>query len=246
MCGRFVAVSSPQLLAEHFAVDEIRVEGHAASWNVAPRADVLVVVADPRTEGTPRVLEPMRWGLVPGWAKDLGIGDRLINARAETVAQKPAYERSFRGRRCIVPADGFYEWRTEREPGVGGRTRAVKQPVFIHDRGGEPLALAGLWATWRDPEDPDAPWIHSCAIVTTRANALLASLHDRMPVVLPDAAWDVWLDPATDDLARLQGLLVPAPETQLELWDVSTRVNKADHDGPDLVDRLPARTLFGT
>lgn len=244
MCGRFVAVSSPQLLAEHFSVHEIRVDEHQASWNVAPRTEVLVVVADPRTEGSPRVLEPMRWGLIPGWAKDRSIGDRLINARAETVAQKPAYERSFRGRRCLIPADGFYEWRTEREPGAGGRTRALKQPVFIHDRNGEPLPLAGLWSTWRDPADPDGPWIHSCAIVTTRANELLAPLHDRMPVVLPDAAWDVWLDPAIDDPARLEELLVPAPETQLELWDVSTRVNKADSDGPDLVAPLPPRTLF--
>ncbi|MCU1456321.1 MAG: hypothetical protein JWL73_413 [Actinomycetia bacterium] len=244
MCGRFIAVSSPQLLADHFSVEEIRVPEHEACWNVAPRADVLVVVEDRRAEGSPRALEPMRWGLVPGWAKDRSIGDRLINARAETVADKPAYERSFRLRRCLVPADGFYEWRAEREPGAGGRTRAMKQPVFIHDRSGEPLPLAGLWSSWRDPADPDAAWLHSCAIVTTRANELLAPLHDRMPVVLPEDVWDVWLDPAIEDTALLEPLLVPAPETQLELWDVSTRVNKADNDGPDLVEPLPPRTLF--
>ncbi len=243
MCGRFVAVSSPQLLADHFSVDDIRVPEHEASWNVAPRSEVLVVAADPRTEGTPRVLEPMRWGLIPGWAKDRSIGDRLINARAETVARKPAYEKAFRTRRCLIPADGFYEWRTVREPGVGGRTRALKQPVFIHARSGETLPFAGLWSTWRDPAAPDGPWIHSCVIVTTRANELLAALHDRMPVILPDAVWDGWLEPSTDP-AELQELLVPAPEDQLELWDVSTRVNNAGHDGPDLVDPLPPRTLF--
>jgi putative SOS response-associated peptidase YedK len=186
------------------------------------------------------VLEQMRWGLVPSWADDPKIGDRLINARAESVADKPAFKTAFLKRRCILPADGFYEWQP-----VAGRQQ--KQPVFVHRRDGEPMAFAGLWEVWRDHARPDTPWLLSCAIVTTRANATMAPVHDRMPVVLPEPAWDTWLDPRTDDQGRLEALLVPAPDETIELWPVSSMVNRADNNGPELTDRVEPEeplTLF--
>jgi len=238
VCGRYVQISSPTLLAEHFDVDEVVTTTLDPDYNVAPRDDVYGVVE--RERGT-RVLESLRWGLVPSWADDLKIGDRMINARAETLAEKPAYQRAFARRRCILPADGFYEWRALPKQ---GSARARKQPMFIHRRDGEPLAFAGLWDTWRDPADRESPWIVSCVIVTTRANEMLAPIHDRMPVVLPDAAWSTWLDPVERDLDRLARLLVPAPSDWFEAFPVSTRVNKADHNGPDLVEPVEPVTLF--
>lgn len=236
-------MSSPTLLAERFDVDEIAVpEPPEPDYNVAPRKEVLTVVQR-RREGedggpatTHRVLEQMRWGLVPSWADDPRIGDRLINARGESVAEKAAFKTAFRKRRCIMPADGFYEW----EGAVGGK----KKPVFVHRRDGEPIAFAALWEVWKDHSVPDAPWLLSCAIVTTRANALMEPIHDRMPVLLPSSSWDTWLDPTVDDRGRLEQLLVPAPDDEIELWPVSTRVNSADTNGPDLVERVEPDTLF--
>jgi len=251
MCGRFVAASSPTLLADHFHVDEVDDDGRGADYNVAPRADVLVVRDRADGERTARVLSRLRWGLVPSWAKDPSIGDRMINARAETVATKRAYQRSFAKRRCIVPADGFYEWRKlAPRPGT---TRPVKEPTFIHRRDGEPLAFAGLWSVWKVPDelagtigDADG-WLRSCVIVTTRANTLLRPVHDRMPVVLPESAWDRWLDPNADpdadELEALAQLLVPAPDDWFEAYAVSSRVNRVvDHDA-SLVTPVEGLTL---
>jgi putative SOS response-associated peptidase YedK len=238
VCGRYVQVSSPRLLAERFDVDEVVTEPHEPDYNVAPRADVYGVLE--REPGS-RLLESLRWGLVPSWADDLKIGDRLVNARAETLTEKPAYRRAFARRRCILPADGFYEW--QRLP-KEGTTKARKQPVFIHRRDGEPLAFAGLWEAWRDPGDPDAPWVVSCVIVTTRANELLEPIHDRMPVVLDEGNWSEWLDPRAHDLDRLAAMLVPAPPEWFEVFPVSTLVNKADHNGPELVRPVESATLF--
>ncbi len=256
MCGRYVQVSSPTILVERFHVDEVAVPAPPeADYNVAPRKEVLTVVqrasgrpdaedddtpeeaapeeAAPvaRGDGPVRALEQMRWGLVPSWAEDPKIGDRLINARAESVAGKPAFKTAFRKRRCILPADGFYEWQA-----VKGRKQ--KQPMFIHRRDGEPIAFAGLWEVWRDHAVPDAPWLLSCAIVTTRANAKMAPIHDRMPVMLPEVAWDTWLDTRIDDNARLEALLVPPPDDIIELWPVATLVNSAQNNGPELVERV--------
>lgn len=228
MCGRYVQVSSPELLAERFHVDEVDVpERVEADYNVAPRKQVLSVV---QRAPEARVLEEMRWGLIPAWAKDPKIGDRLINARAESLAEKPAFRQAFRHQRCILPADGFYEWQV-----VPGRKQ--KQPMFVHRRDGEPLAFAALWEVWRDRDTPDAPWIRSCVVITTRANATLAPVHDRMPVILAESAWDTWLDPTVDDPAVLAGLLVPAPDEMIELWPVSTRVNSVRNSGAELVVR---------
>jgi putative SOS response-associated peptidase YedK len=221
MCGRYVQASSPDLLAERFGVDDVQVEEHEPRYNVAPRAEVPAV----RRRKDRTVLSSLRWGLVPSWADDPKIGDRLINARAEAIADKPAFRRAFERRRCLIPADGFYEWQP-----VPGQRR--KQPMFAHRRDGEPMAFAGLWEVWRENEDDD--WLRSCAIVTTDANDLLMPIHDRMPVILPESAWQTWLDPEADP-ETLQRLLVPAPDDVVVVYPVSSRVSSADNEGPDLV-----------
>jgi putative SOS response-associated peptidase YedK len=242
MCGRFVTASSPALIAERFDVDDVTVTHIEPQYNIAPRAQVMVV----RQREDRRVLSQLRWGLVPSWAKDPSMGDRMINARAEGIAEKPAYRRPFAKKRCIIPADGFYEWKVIAPP-TTPKGRPRKQPMFIHRRDGEPLAFAGLWDVWKVPDGADVPdgvgddgWLRSCSIVTTRANGLLAPVHDRMPVLLPESAWARWLDPQEHDVDTLAELLLPAPDDVLELWPVSPAVNKADNDGPELVDPVPA------
>jgi len=228
MCGRYVSVSSPTILAERFKVEQVRVTETEQNFNVTPRAEV-PVVAESQGE---RVLDLVRWGLVPSWAKDVKIGDRQINARAEKVASSNAYKRAFAQRRCIIPADGFYEWQV-----VEGKK--AKQPWFIRRRDGEPLAFAGLWEVWHDPNDPDqenAPRLRTCVIITTDANEALRPIHDRMPVVLPESAWDEWLDRDNQDIDGLQGLLVPAPPEEFEAWKVPLLVNKPANNGPELVE----------
>jgi putative SOS response-associated peptidase YedK len=240
MCGRFVQVSSPDLLVERFGVDEVAAPRHEPSYNVAPRATVYGVRDRAVDGGRHRYLSELRWGLVPSWAKGAKVGDRMINARAESLADKPAYERAFRRHRCLVPADGFYEWQ---------RRGSRKQPMFIHRRDGEPMALAGLWAAWRDPDgnDPDGDWLRSCAIVTTDANETVAPLHDRMPVVLDERDWERWLDPDPDavDLDALARLLQPASNDLLVAYPVSSAVNSADNDGPQLVERVEPEPSLG-
>jgi putative SOS response-associated peptidase YedK len=238
VCGRFVAVSSPALLAERFAVDEIGVTDDEAHYNVAPRA-VVAAVRERGGEERRRALSPLRWGLVPSWAKDTAVGDRQINARAETLATKPAYRRAFERRRCIIPADGFYEWQKIAMP---GSRRARKQPYFVHRGDGEPMAFAGLWEVWKVPDgSPPVDGagadgrLRTCTIVTTSANDSLRPLHERMPVILPESVWDLWLDRDVRDTGALQTLLVPAPDGVLEAYPVSPLVGKADNDGPELV-----------
>jgi len=228
MCGRYVSVSSTTILVDRFTIDEVRIEEKEPVYNVAPTLEMpLVAVSRGR-----RVLDQVRWGLVPSWAKDLSIGSKQINARAESVTTKPAYKRAFVKRRAIVPADGFYEW----EKREGSKQ---KQPWFIRRRDGEPLAFAGLWEIWHDPKiGDDAPRIRTFTIITTEANDLLEPIHERMPVVLPESEWDRWLDPEFQDVDALRQLLVPAPSDQFEMWPVSTLVNKADNEGPELIERV--------
>ena len=240
MCGRFVTASSPALLAERFDVDDVLVETSEPDYNVAPRAQVMIV----RQREDRRVLSRVRWGLVPSWAKDPSVGDRMINARAEGIADKPAYRRALARRRCIIPADGFYEWQVVGPPKTP-KGRPAKQPMFIHRRDGEPMAFAGLWEVWKLPEGAapvdgtdDEGWLRSTTIVTTRANELLTPLHDRMPVLLPESAWARWLDPAQRDVTAVEELLVPAPDDELEFWPVSSLVSNADNNGPELVAPL--------
>lgn len=236
MCGRFVQASSPELLVARFGVDEVTAPVHEPSYNVAPRANVYAVRDRAEDGGRRRHLSELRWGLIPSWATDPKVGDRMINARAESLADKPAYERAFRRHRCLVPAEGFYEWQ---------RRGARKQPMFIHRRDGEPMAFAGLWAAWRDSNTPDADWMRSCTIVTTNANDAVAPLHDRMPVVLEEHDWDRWLDPDAPDLDALARLLRPASDDLLVTYPVGAAVNSADNDGPHLVERVEPHPSLG-
>ena len=227
MCGRFVSSTPTKVLAETFLVDEVRLpEGVEANFNVAPTDDVIAVAVS--KEGQ-RQLGTFHWGLVPSWAKDVSVGNRMINLRADTVRSKPTFRKNLAKRRCIIPVDGFYEWK---DMGKGRK----KQPFFIRAAGGGPLALAGLWEVWKDREaGEDADWLKSCTIITTEPNGLLAPIHNRMPVVLPPSAWDAWLDPANEDTESLEKLLIPAPDDLLELFPVSTEVNSVRNNGPQLV-----------
>lgn len=237
VCGRYVSSSSAERLAEHFGAalgDELAAGGLPPSYNVAPTNDVYGVVASDEGQVLLRVFH---WGLVPVWAKDAKIGSRMINARAETLASKSAFRTLFTSRRCIVPMDGFYEWQPA-APGapLGRGGKPVKQPMYIHAADGRPLAVAGLWTTWRDRSlGPDAPWLHSCTVITTDANELMASVHDRMPAVLTESEWHAWLDPDQHDVAALSALLHPAPEGLLVMHRVSTDVNSVRNKGPELI-----------
>ena len=235
MCGRFVSSSPADKVAAYFDVDEVpeQLLDRGPNYNTAPTTSVLVVHED----GSTRRLDAFHWGLVPSWAKDTRIGARMINARAETIAEKPAFRRAFAQRRCIVPADGFYEWTTSPDPS------AKKQPYFIHRPDGEPYAFAGVWERWRGPkggaqEGSEAEPLRSCSIVTTTANEPMSQLHDRMPVMLPRSAWDTWLDPDQHDTELLGQLLVPAPPGLITFHAVSTEVNNARNKGEHLVDEV--------
>jgi putative SOS response-associated peptidase YedK len=237
MCGRFVSSSTPQAIADFFGA-ELDVEPGAvlgASYNVAPTNDIYAVVQAP--DGT-RHVQIFHWGLVPVWAKDVKIGQRMINARAETLAEKNAFKGPLRKHRCLVPMDGFFEWRPGSPDGpLTAKGTPAKQPMYVTRIDGQPLAVAGLWSTWRDKAaGPDAPWLHSCTLITTDANATMAPIHDRMPVILPASAWSTWLDPGSDDLASLQGLLVPSADDLLEVRAVSTAVNNVRNKGPELIE----------
>jgi putative SOS response-associated peptidase YedK len=223
MCGRFVSASSPDEIARYFDAEapEALLE---PSYNVAPTNDVYAVLND----GGVRRLDAFHWGLVPIWAKDPRQGSKMINARAETLAAKNAYKPAFKRRRCIIPADGFYEWK--KIPG-----QKTKEPHFIHRPEGEPLAFAGLWEVWRGPDKQGDP-LRSCTIVTTSANETMEPLHDRMPVILPASAWEEWLDPANDDLETLGKLLVPAPPEIIVTHPVSTEVNTVRNKGAELIE----------
>lgn len=219
MCGRFTLVSPFVAVSERFHAPAPA--GLRPRYNIAPGQDILCVVAD----GARRI-EPMRWGLVPSWAKDPAIGNRLINARAETLAEKPSFRRAFAKRRCLVAADGFYEWR---------RAGRRKVPVYIFLKSRKPFGFAGLYETW---EAPDGQEIRTCTIITTEANDLVRPIHDRMPVIVPGPLEDLWLDPAAKDRGLLESVLVPYPAEEMDAYDVTPAVNNASHDAPDCI--LPA------
>lgn len=224
MCGRFVSVSTPEQLAEAFEVDDVRTESLGARYNVAPTLDVYSVI---ETDGSRR-LGTLRWGFLPFWAKS--IKDRApINARVETVADSKMFASAFAKRRCLLPADGFYEWR-KRE----GTRR--KQPYWIHDPDDDPLALAGIWTVWRDPsvEDPDP--VFSTAILTTKAAGKMADIHHRMPVILPRRLWAEWLTADPRDAEHLQEVVANAGTPRLEAVTISDRVNNVRNDGPELLE----------
>ena len=227
MCGRFVSSSPPDQLAKYFDVEALGESLLDPNYNVAPTNDVYAVLES----GGVRRMEPLHWGLVPFWAKELKIGNRMINARSETAATKNAFRSAFKKRRCIVPADGFFEWQKIE----GSKT---KQPYYIHRRDEEPLAFAGLWEVWRGPDrDWDEP-VTSCTILTTSANETMEKIHDRMPVILPPSAYDQWLDRDDDDVETLGKLLIPAPPSLLTMHTVATDVNKVQNKGPELIEHV--------
>jgi putative SOS response-associated peptidase YedK len=218
MCGRMVQSSPREVLAEAFGVEEIEAEPLPERYNVAPAQPVYAVVG----KGPRPVLTALRWGLVPWWAKDPSIGSRMINAKAEGIAAKPAFREAWRKRRCLVPADAFYEWK--KEPAGAGRVR--RTPFAIRLKDGRPMALAGLWERWGD--------LLTCTVITTSANELLAPIHGRMPVVLDPSDWKRWLDGE----AGLE-LLSPAPPQRFEVFAVSERVNRVSNEGPELLEPVP-------
>jgi putative SOS response-associated peptidase YedK len=248
MCGRYASSRRPEDLVEEFEVVDNRVPtALPADFNVAPTKEVYAVVERPpsREEGDggvppERQLRALTWGLIPSWAKDPKIGSRMINARMETVAEKPAYRRAFSSRRCLLPADGYYEWYPTQQVGKSGKP--LKQPFFIRPKDHGVLAMAGLYEIWRDPDkaedDPDRfRW--TCTVITTDAEDDVGHIHDRMPLMVEKDRWSSWLDPTTKDKDALLGLLVPASPGALEAYPVSTAVSNVRNNGPELMEPLP-------
>lgn len=262
MCGRYASSRRPEDLVEEFEVEQAELPAALpVDYNVAPTKEVYAVLERPARpqEGRPvqRQLRVVTWGLVPSWAKDPAIGNRMINARVETVADKPAYRKAFAARRCLLPADGYYEWYapepddrsggTPPAAGSGGKAgrglKVRKQPFFIHPADRSVMAMAGLYEIWRDPtraDDDPARFRWTCTVLTTRAVDELGRIHDRMPLLVDRREYAAWLDPALADPDRLRGLLVPATPGRLEAFPVSTLVNDVRNNGPELVRPLAA------
>jgi putative SOS response-associated peptidase YedK len=227
MCGRFTLHASPEAIAEQFGVEAP--EQLADRYNIAPTQPVAIVRLDRSATG--REWTHVHWGLIPSWAKDPSMGAKMINARGETVAEKPSFRAALKRRRCLVPADGFYEWK---------RTGSSKQPYYIRLRSQEPFAFAGLWETW---SAPDGSEIESCTVITTSPNELMANLHDRMPVILPPEDYEQWLGTGKDadakEIEQLRHLIRPFDAEQMEAYPVSTRVNSPMNEGAGLIAPLP-------
>jgi putative SOS response-associated peptidase YedK len=225
MCGRFVSASPPDEIAKYFNAERVPEQVLEPSFNVAPTTDIYAVME----RGGERLLDVVHWGLVPMWAKDIKVGNRMINARADKLATSNAYKRAFTKRRCIIPVDGFFEWK--KVPG-----RKAKQPYFIRRVDGEPFALAGLWEVWRGPDRSNEDILRSATIITGEPNEKVAAIHDRMPIMLPPSAWEAWLDPENNDLESLSKLLVPAPAELLELYPITLAVNNPRENGPEVIE----------
>ncbi|MGW5769143.1 SOS response-associated peptidase [Streptomyces longwoodensis] len=262
MCGRYAASRGPEDLAAVFGVEKWEpAEALEPDYNVAPTKEVRVVLDRPLKDADDprpvRQLRTLRWGLVPSWAKSPEGAARMINARAETVHEKPSYRRAFAARRCIVPADGYYEWVTgteERELEVEGRRkRPRKQPYFVLPADGSVFAMAGLYEFWRDrtlPDDHPRAWWATCSVITTEAETTplaaapaegprtLADIHPRMPLMLTPDRWDAWLDPSRTDPGELRSLLAPPPPGLLRAHPVSTAVSNVRNNGPELLKEL--------
>ena len=223
MCGRFAFYSPHEAVTRLFGATPAA--AFEPRYNIAPTQFVATV----RETGGPREVAMLYWGLVPSWAKEKSIGARMINARSETLAEKPSFRNAFRRRRCLVLADGYYEWQ---------RSGSVKQPYFIAFEDGQPFGMAGLWERWRDPASGEP--LESCCIVTTSPAAAVAHVHDRMPVIVPPDAYAEWLDPRNEATDRLARLLGPWARPGLQALPVSRRVNDARNQGAGLIEPLPA------
>lgn len=217
MCGRFALNEYPKKLAEHFSLaGDIE---FAPSWNIAPSTRICSITAD---DSEARHLSLMKWGLIPSWAKDAAIGNKLNNARGETVHEKPSFRSAFKYHRCIIPASGFYEWKTE---------NGVKQPWYMSLKSGEPMAFAGLWETWND--------LHSCCIITTSTNNLMEPIHDRMPVILDADRWEAWLSPHNKQVDALLPMIRPHDSEPMQAWPVSRELNRVGlRDDAGLVEQV--------
>jgi putative SOS response-associated peptidase YedK len=244
MCGRFVSARKRLELLEEFSVERDRAADGpdpepVPDYNVAPTKRVYAVLHRHARDGEPaaRELRVVRWGLVPAWAKDPSSGGRLINARAETVAVKPAFRRAFARRRCLLPADGYYEWQPVTQDGKPG-----KQPYYIYRKDGGALAFAGVYELWRDeafPADHQRAWLWTAAIITTQATDDVGQIHDRMPMVIAPEAWADWLDPDNSEPGQLHATMLPAMAGGLTSHPVSMAVNFVRNNGPELITPLP-------
>ena len=231
MCGRYATTRTPDALADQFGAQVAdALTDIEPDWNMAPTKPAPIVVQRPARDDTPAHREVLvaQWGLVPSWAKDPKMGSRMINARSETVAEKPAFAKAFAARRAIIPADGYYEW----YPGE------KKQPFFITPKDRGVLAMAGLFEFWK--ASPEADWLITFTILTTSASDDLGHLHERTPMMLAGEEIDAWLDPTPMSVDRRLGLLVPAVPGQLDAWPVSTEVNNHRNNGPQLIEPIPA------
>ena len=223
MCGRYSLAVDYNVLEDRFSFTGGEQSSLGPRYNIAPTQEVLTVVAPPGMGNEPRM---MRWGLIPFWAKDSSIGKHVINARAETVSVKPSFRKSFQRRRCLVVADGFYEW---------GWRGMYRVPMRISLATGEPFGFAGVWEGWKSP---DGEVFYSCAIITTLANAMMKSIHDRMPVIVPRQSEAVWLDPGYNDTGELTRLLGPYPSAQMDAYEVSSLINSPTNDNSKVLARV--------
>jgi len=239
MCGRYANSSTSSTLNQVFEADLITIDGDLEpDFNLAPTKSAPVVIGRRGEHADApgrRELTVARWGLIPSWAKDRSIGNRLVNARAETLAERPSFRRAFASRRTLVPADGYYEWYAG-EPDAKGKPR--KQPFFIRPKDGSVMAMAGLHEFWKDPSTDE--WVLSFTIITTTAEDAVGHIHERMPLMVAPDAWDAWLDPAPRPAGELLELLTPAAPGLLDAYPVSTAVNNVRNNGPELLDPLPA------
>jgi putative SOS response-associated peptidase YedK len=212
MCGRFVRITPIPVIAERFKAKQIFAD-LAPSYNIAPSQEIVII----KDEGARQLIQ-CRWGFIPSWAKDPSIGNKMINARSETVSEKPAFRSAFNKKRCLVIADGFYEWRTEGKK---------KFPMYIRLKSGEPFGFAGLYNVWTSPNGKQTS---TCTIITTEANEAVKPIHDRMPVILPKDKEDIWIDPTAEDKGILLGILRPYPPEEMEAYEVSTKVNYPNYN----------------
>jgi putative SOS response-associated peptidase YedK len=245
MCGRYASSRKPQDLVEEFEVDRVVSEpALEPDYNVAPTKEVYAVLDRAPRDAPPdtpaeRRLTTVVWGLIPSWAKDRSIGSRLINARVETLAEKPAFRRAFGNRRCLLPADGYFEWYATQQRNARGKP--LKQPFFITPSDGSVLAMAGLYEIWRDAsiaEDEPGAFVWSATVITTTAEDAVGQIHDRMPMLVERSRYDSWLDPTLNDAEQLAEILVPAAPGRLTAYPVSKAVNSVKNNGAELVAPL--------
>jgi len=229
MCGRFVGFRSLEQLKSFFPIDRAACEV-TENFNVAPAQEILVIVKRNKENW----LDMYHWGLVPFWADDTAIGNRLINARAETVAAKPSFRNAFRKQRCLIPADGFYEWKGK---------KGQKQPMFLRLSEDKPFAFAGLWETWHKKDEPAAPY-NSCTIITTAASESVKAIHHRMPVILRPESYETWLDPKIQDRSQLNRILTDGIITDLESYPVSTQVNTVRNNSASNIKPIQMELTF--